>query len=55
MINKFIYPHKSLWSKISFEWQLRKAIRLGKKVHKLECKLEEELKILGLTKDEVES
>lgn len=54
MISKFIYPHKSLWAKISFEWQLRKAIRLGKKVHRLESKLEEELKILGLRSDEVE-
>lgn len=35
MINKFIYPHKSLWRKIKFEWKLRKAIRLGKKVRRL--------------------
>lgn len=53
MINKLIYPHKSLWSKISFEWKLRKAIRLGKKVRRLEEKVEKELKFLGLRSDEV--
>ena len=52
MISKLIYPHKSLWAKISFEWRLRKAIRLGKKVHRLECKLEDELKNLHLTNGE---
>jgi len=42
MISKFIYPHKSLWAKIRFEWRLRKAIRLGKKVRRLERRLTDE-------------